>query len=57
MNNQGWKTKEIENKPRLINFNLNFILTCLTYRYIIGIYSRNIIYDIEFKVIFDYEVP
>ena len=37
MNNQGWKTKEIENKPRLINFNLNFILTCN-----IPVYNRNI---------------
>ena len=28
MNNQGYETKEIENQPRLKNFNLNLILTC-----------------------------
>ena len=28
MNNQGYETKEIENQPRLKNFNLNMILTC-----------------------------
>ena len=31
MNNQGYETKEIENQPRLKNFNLNLILTCNIY--------------------------
>ena len=28
INNEGYETKEIENQPRLKNFNLKIILTC-----------------------------
>ena len=31
MNNKGLETKEIENQPRLRNFNLNIIFTCNKY--------------------------
>ena len=28
MNTKGWDPKQIDNQPRLKNFNLNLILTC-----------------------------